>query len=529
MRPQLSESENKLSLWLAAMRDERIVAAKAKVEEARGYAAAIDAAGSGEELREALAPLTKCVGELLDATDSPVEQMRLPAGMKADIADLVTKQEQAADVLDAYDAAIVSLSEAVSAEQYAAAIGGLSQVQLPRSAVVKAAQLLATKKLDAHQFLGSMLIPDNPDVWISIKDAKDLVSTPQPERTRDSEVDRLRELLNNENIVGVHEALLQDRNGLGPSVTGRKIFIRGRIDMSQPTQGVTRASGTIYDPTLSGGKLNFQPQAFTYTFSAATNTQSGQRVDGQKESEASKAMQKFGLESLVNNDGSKYRQSVLAVMDKVALARNAPPLVKAYVLQELAAIAKSRPNEWGLAWVPAFGGYLEEMKRQAGGTVESGDWMVPSKARNSQALVDWFRKQEGFSFVAQQTLNRQLAKAAIEAGLVVCGYIGSDGNLVETQKDVVANATELWALGSDGAAPIVAYARANRAKEAPLQSTGNTLPLSPVFCLPLNPTEAVNAAFKSAQVPEDAASLYFPGLPTLFAARTVEPLEKPNE
>lgn len=529
MRPQLAEAENKLSIWLASMRDGRVVAAKAKIQQSRELAAKVDASVTGDELREALTPFASSVEELIESTESQVEQMRLPAGVKADISDLVAKLEQAMALLESHNAAMASLAVAASAEEYAAAIKSLAEVQMPRSPLVKAAQNLATKKLDEHQFLGAMVLPSAPEVWTAIKGAQDLGSAPQPQATRESEVDRLRELLNSENIAGVHEATLQDRDGAPSASSGRKIFIRGKMNITQPGDGVTRASGTIYDPALSGGKLNFEPRTFNYTYTAATSMQSGQRIDKQTESDASQAMQKFGLETLVNADGSKYQQNILAMMDKVAAARSAPPLVKAYVLQELAAILRLRPNEWGLVWVPALDEHLQEMKRLAGGSLESGDWMVPIKTSKIQELTDWFRRREGFSFMAQQAINRQLTKTALESGLIVCGYIGSDGALVETNAEAIAGATELWALSSQGSVPFIAFSRDNDSPESPLKSAGNALPLSPVFCLPLDRAAAVATALRAANVPEDVSALYLRDLPPLFAVRPARSSDSPNE
>ena len=529
MMPQFVEAENRLSIWLATMRDEKVVGAKAKIHQTRELAAKVESAATGEEMREAVAALTASVEGLLAAANSQVEQLNLPEAMKAEVAELVAKQETAADVLDAYDSALKGLSAATSLGDYSAAIEKLSQVPLPRSQVVKSAQLIATKKVDAHQFLGAMILPGSPEVWAAVKDPQDLLAGKQPALTRESEVERLRELINNDDIAGIHEAVVQDRDGPPSSYRERRIFIRGRMEVSQPGDGVTRATGIVYDPALSPGRLHFEEKTFEHVYTASTSMQRGQRVDKQKETEGSAALQRLGLEALVSSDGSKYRQNILQTIDKVMRAQNIPPLVKGFAIQELAAIARARPNEWGLAWVPAFELKSDEIKSLTGGKIDSGDWMVPTKSQAGNGLAEWFKKQEDFSFGTQQSINRQLAKSALEAGLVVCGYIGPEGNLVETNKEALAGASELWAMGSQDGVPVVAYTRVKDSAGESLQSMGKALPLSPVFTLPLQPTDAIDSALKAAQVSEDEVPLYLKGLPPFFAKGDTQAVQPPND
>jgi hypothetical protein len=237
-------------------------------------------------------------------------------------------------------------------------------------------------------------------------------------------------------------------------------------------------------------------------------------------------MPQFALKQLVNSDGSKYTQSILAAMDKVALSREAPPLVKAYVLNELSKIASSRRNVWGLAWVPAFDSDTAEIKQLAGGYVDSGDWMIPAKSQASEKLSNWFKQRREFSYVAQQAVNRALAKAALQAGLTVCGYVGLQGDYVQSKSVPPANITELWALEAGSGSPAVVYAREPGSPDSPFVPKAKAMPLSPVFCLSIDTAEAVKIALKSAQIPEDLAPLYASGFPPLFVPQASEPQSK---
>jgi hypothetical protein len=516
VRPRLSEAEGKLTIWLGAMRDDRVVATKKKIEEARGMLAGLDAADAVDQLKLAFAPALEAVDSLLGAAGSQVEQMSLPAAMKAEISDMAARVERTAGALSSYESALSSISSAKTTEEYAKAVEQMSQVELPRVSEVKAAQLMATKKLDAHQFLGAMLLPATPELWVSVKQTSDLEKVPKPELTRESEVDILRDLINNENLVGIYEATIQDYDRSSGS-SGRKVFTRGSLPISDQGGRVTGTSGMVYDPALSSSQLSFQQQAFVYTESPTTGAQSGKRVEAQKESDASQAMQRFGLKQLVSSDASKYSQNILAAMDKVAASREAPALVKAFVLQELAKIAKSRPNDWGLAWVPSLDSDLEQMRSQAGGAIESGDWMIPAKSSVSRSLSNWFKGREGMSYVTQQKMNMKLAKSALEAGLVICGYVGTDGRFVETEESAKGNADVLWGLDSSSGTPAVVFAKSGDSSEAEFVPKQKARPLSPVFVLPIDRNEVVAATFKAADVPDDLKEDYLSGFPPVFA------------
>ncbi len=530
LNPRLTVPKGKLAIWLAARRDERIAATKADLEKAREMSAIVAGAETGEALKQALAPLQETVSALLVSTESPVEEMRLPQAMRAGIEDLSEKVKHYATVLQSHDAAMAELSSATSPEEYAQALSKVAQVQLPKSQVTRAAQQLTTMKLGAHELLGAMILPSAPEVWAAIKSPQDLVTQPRPEQTREAEVDRLRNLINDENLAGIYEAVLQNRNGpAATTIPGRKIFTRGRLQETQDTeQGTgerrTISKGIVYDPAYSAGRLDFRDRTFIYKFDpdSATATMSGERVDGQKESDASKAMQRFGLKQLVNNDGSKYTQSILDVTDRVKNTRDAPSLVRAYVVQELTKIANLRPGAWGLAWAPAITADLNAMKKEVGSYVDSGDWMLPAKAQVSARLSAWFKQREDFSYAAQQQLNRQLAKAALDAGLVIYGYVGPNGEPVQRESGKGNAPTELWGLNKEGK-PALLYIKREKSDGQPFKAVSAGLTLSPLFASPLDRPRAVESALKAAQIPADAAGPYISQVPPMFRPYNTAP------
>jgi hypothetical protein len=523
MRPKLSDAEGKLAIWLGAMRDDRVIATKSQIEEARTLLVNLDAADDISELKAAFSPVAVSVEALLEATGSRVEEMNLPAAMKAEISDMAARVERTAGSLRAYDSALAAIVSAKSIEDYTKAVEQMALVDLPRLPEVKAAQLMAAKKIDTRQFYAAMLLPSAPEVLMPVKKPEDLDQVPQPKQTRETEVDRLRDLINSEDLVGIYEVIIRDYDRSSSSPSERKILARGKLTVSGQEGRVTTASGFVYDPALSGSRLNFQQQTFVHTYTPTTSAQSGKRVAEQKESDASKAVQQFGLKNLVSSDASKYSQNILVAMDKVASSREAPALVKAFVLQELAKIAKARPNDWGLAWAPSLDGDLAKIRDLAEGPIESGDWMIPAKSAINQKLAGWFKERAGLSYAAQQAVNRKLAKFAFEAGLVLCGYVGADGKFVETDKDAKGDAEILWGFDSSNGKPVVVFARYGDSPDAEFAPKQKALPLSPVFVLPLDRNEVIAAAFNSADVPEDLREAYSSGFPPVFAPEKKAP------
>ena len=512
LRPKLSESDGKLQIWLAAKRDESVTEAKAKIEEARQLSANVDAAVDIDALRSSLEPFAAAATKLVAIADSQVERLGLPAGMKAEIADLAAKSERTADLVRSYEAAAAGLAASTTLEEYGNALEKLSQVQLPRSPAVKAAHHMLTKKLDTHHILGAVMLPGAPGIWASTKNAADFDALPQPKQTRDTEKDILGQLVNEENLVNIHEATIQESVN-SVSSAARKIYSRGRLDITSD-----RIFGVVYEPSRSGAAVDFKEKAYLRYAQPRTD------VREQKESDVSKAMRDCGIDRSVNSDGSRYEKSLLEVMDNVAGSRSMPALAKAYVLQQLSKVVQLRSPEWGLAWVPTLDSDLAEIKQLAGGTIESGDWMVPAKAQAGQRLADWFKKREGMSYQTQQRVNRMLAKSALEAGLLVCGYADEQGRLVETQRDGAAGAAELWGFDVLGGNPTVMFAKS----ESSFVPKGTPLPFTPLFKLPWQPDQVLQQAFNAASVAQGARTLYLAGVPPIFSPRSVEPAGSPQ-
>ena len=515
LRPNLSEAEGQLSIWLVKKREERGAYAKDELEKARGQAQQLETASSAEEIRGALKPLTETVRGLLVIRETPVQELRPSEAAQAEIADLEQKVSLNANLLQTYDVATAQLNAAKTIEEFSAAILKLGEVQLPRSQEVKAAQFLATKKISTQDLLGPLVLPNAPEAWAAVKGLQDLSGDSKLPGTTPTEIKSLRDLVNDENLVEIYEAKLQEKSLGTSSWSQRKIYSRGKMRRSNATGDNTTASGIVFDPALSGGRVDFKEQAYAYITMSAVGEESGKRVVDEKESATSQAMNDFQLKDLVTADGSEYRQNILEALDRVMASDVAPPLAKAYVLQELYDIAKARPV-WGLAWAPSLSADADAMREVAGGKIQSGDWMLPAKASLSSRLGDWFKNRKDVSYVSQQKLTRALARSALDSGLAVVGYVASDGNFVQTTQENLETVNELWALERGTAKPVVAFRKTAEKESDGFVAAVAAQSLSPVFVISGDPARELSNALGAAGISASDADYYTAMLPPLF-------------
>ena len=112
--------------------------------------------------------------------------------------------------------------------------------------------------------------------------------------------------------------------------------------------------------------------------------------------------------------------------------------------------------------------------------------------------------------------------------MAISGYVGTDGNFVETDKASTENADVLWGLDSSSGKPAIVFARTSKSPDTKFLPRQKALAMSPVFVLPTDRAEVVTAALKSADVSEDHFETYSRDLPPVFApAISGSPIKMP--
>src|ERR1051325_3802169 len=158
-----------------------------------------------------------------------------------------------------------------------------------------------------------------------------------------------------------------------------------------------------------------------------------------------------------------------------------------------------QPDAWGLSFCPAARAHASQIRAIVGGPIASGDWFVPSKARDWSEKLDQFFTVEGsLSYAKQAAGNLALAQSAARDGLRYVGFAGLNGKAIVTENPPPA---EVWGYDVTGKQPVLVSTSAK--------------PLSPLFALPVPRAEYLTKAGVSSDAPSFANAL-----PPLFRADT---------
>jgi hypothetical protein len=197
--------------------------------------------------------------------------------------------------------------------------------------------------------------------------------------------------------------------------------------------------------------------------------------------------------------GSSYTKPLLEVLDAVKDSRDGSPVFRAYLFCSLVELMEFQPDAWGLSFCPSARAHALEIQRIVGGQIASGDWFVPSRAKNwSDKLEQFFTTLKSISHAKQAAGNLALTQSAAKDGLRYVGFAGLDGKPVATENPRPA---EVW--GYDAT------------RKQPILISSSAMPLSPLFALPVSRAEYLNKAGVSTDAPS-----FENALPPLFRSVT---------
>ena len=211
----------------------------------------------------------------------------------------------------------------------------------------------------------------------------------------------------------------------------------------------------------------------------------------------------FGSVGLVNvyKSGAGYGGSLLEVLDAVKDSREGSPLFRGQLFCNLIEIMEFQPDAWGLTFSPSARADAAKIRAIAGGPIESGDWLVRSKAAKwSEKLEQFFSSEKSTSYAKEAADTLGLVRTVANDGFHYIGYVGLDGKPV------------LTAAFPDGSAPAEMWGY-DPASRRPARYAGAAMPLSPLFALPVSTAEYLAKAGVSRETPSLANTL-----PPLFRA-----------
>jgi hypothetical protein len=170
---------------------------------------------------------------------------------------------------------------------------------------------------------------------------------------------------------------------------------------------------------------------------------------------------------------------LLRVFDDLVKDKDASPVFKAFLMQQLAALLNGRPYEWGLQFCPSLQqdlARLAELCEDA--PLRSEDWLLERKrAALVPKLAPFFVELQKRSYFAEARRHRELVRAALAAGLQFGGCL-DDERKPHLFGDALAG-HPLWALSVDREVIRLHPPEGEQSADARLA------PFSPVFFIPL--------------------------------------------
>ena len=517
LRVDLAKAEKELALWLPQQRDEKAVAARKILVELRPLAEDLSPSKPPEVLEETLAKIAPLIEQLKPSLDTQVSEMALPAALQEEVKATLDKVKAVSDLLAQYRKAREQVAAATDLSGYSNALEALAKVGLPKSREVQAAQQASNWKLSDHSVLGQLILPQAAEAWELIKTPDDLKKLPFPDTPRQAETDRLLALIRDKDIADVSEARVATSQAIlsGRPESGRLIYFRGKPTVSKPSgYGSSDEvwTGLLYDPSRSPGTAVFSEASFRFGTSP-TGVVTGEAVREAKPSPAAKALAAMKLNQWVSPDGDKFRQSIFPMLERVRMAADAPALMQAYAIQQMMQIAQLRPTAWGLAWAPALPRIVDAIRAAASGPINAGDWMVPRRQAEAKSIEQILLGDKSISFEKQAQLHRQLAAAALQAGVVYCGFVDATGARVASGGTVPEECSVLWGFAPDSSNLVALF---RRGSSGDFEPAGSATPLTPLLTVRSAGAPNTLEAMRALGIEEDQVPAYAKDLPPLF-------------
>lgn len=177
--------------------------------------------------------------------------------------------------------------------------------------------------------------------------------------------------------------------------------------------------------------------------------------------------------SLLNPQIAQHSLCLLQTLDELRDSRAGSPIFRVFLFIQLAHLAESQPEEWGLAFAPVVRRHRAELEKLS---IKWGDWFIGAKdgtlGKRALESLDNLPKQ---SYHQQAQSIAAIGSEVLNTSLAYVGFVGLDGKPVLLRE---SSNTELIGLAMDSGQPIVVSRAAAGQKAASQQ---RLQPLCPLF------------------------------------------------
>ncbi len=338
--------------------------------------------------------------------------LQLPVSTASLIADIDSRIRQMQDRVEASNRALALLEGAETAPAYHDAVAQLASCSFSEGA---AAQRIIDTWPDDERLKAYLVFRgDLVALKAAANDMVGVMPVPEAAVAQDREVISTlssNDVLNNlwgvewKNSKGVHlkclsqGALVRDVNG----------GLKGKV---------------ANYPKLTSESLKF--------FDADIATYDGNVVLSNQPTETAEMMARLGLKSLLDDTGTKFKSSVLPLLDFVSNDPKAKPLAKAYVWRQLLRLVRNhQKEEWGLHYCPDLMDDIrqfEELETKA--PLTDSTWLLEKTPDDASIWEQYFVTRAKRSSFSELRKTHAAAAAVIPGSVDLAGHVSADGTIV---------------------------------------------------------------------------------------------------
>ena len=430
-----------------------------------------------EQAFETLVSALKEIGPRLDVIDTHARTFPLPTSLLARTVALRGRVDLFGGEVRLVQRVGEELLQAATFDAYRQALNGFKDSRLVQVAGVNSARKMIAALPKEDDILASLLLPGDAAGWAAAKadvSGESLV----PENVQPSEISRLLALRDDPYVSDIWDVTIADPSRKNER---RAVYSRGELRKDGPRESggadITTWTGAIFDPAIKGEVPAFAPATLTLQRSSFGLGGSGEVVESRR-SAVSESLARLELNRMTDPAGEKFQRPLLRVFDDIVRDKGANPLFKAFLIQQLAALAGQRPYAWGLEYSPRLAADLAQLGEICGGeSLRSMDWLLERKRAQFMAkLAPFFAGLQNRTYLAEARVHRETVRAASEAGLQFGGFFDGVG-CAHLLGEAAANA--LWALPTEGGG--VAYCQVR-----PDEVSEKWAKFSPIFFVPVD-------------------------------------------
>jgi hypothetical protein len=459
---------------LAAQADEELTALETLVGEKLGY----------DQTKSVIAAtLAQCEPRLkaLEGRAHPaIQALELPPAQQERAAAIRKRMDLFQGELAVLKKASDALLQARTLDAYQQSLATFKESQLAQDPEVNAARKILAVFPKPDDVLQSLLLPGDPVGWAAAR--SDLSGDAFLPDNVQSEITKFLALRDDKFLNDIWIVTLVDYNR---GSAHRELYSHEELKKEGPRligdAESTMWTGLVFDPALHKEYPVFAQ--FTVTSNTTKYGFNGTgKVADSRLSPESQCLLRLDLNRMTNGSGDKFERPLLRVFDELVHDKEADPVFKAFMMQQLAAILNLRPNAWGMEYCPSLREDLARLAELCGDSaLHSQDWLIEGKrAQFSPKLTPFFAGLRNREYFDEARIYRQILRAALRAGLQFGGYL--DGQLQpHTLAEAVAG-SGLWAVLADGSG-VGRY----QSPEADGKVRGGFAQYSPLFFIPIDP------------------------------------------